>query len=167
MWTNASLSVIVCKYARTQLAVTTANAMQTSRWIPKTQRVAYVSCNSQWCLPSLVICYMIILYHVSIKSYLLAFFFHNALCRTHFQPRARFLIVEGDKKHMVLDSKILHYVLVTINMRTFSFGLFWFMSLFSYAIEVWGASFDTKYLRRIDKFNKRAFRYGGSFFNYE
>ena len=125
MWTNASLSVIVCKYARTQMAVTTANAMQTSRWIPKTQRIAYVSCNSQWCLPSLVISYMVILYHaiLSIKSYLLAFFFQNGLSRFYFQPRARFLVVEGDKKHMVLDSKILHYVLVTINSRTFPWSL--------------------------------------------
>ena len=86
-------------FARTQTAVTTTNAMQTSTWIPKTQRIAYVSCNLQWCLPSLVISNMIILYHVilNIKSYLLAFFFQNALSRFYFHPLARFLVVEREK----------------------------------------------------------------------
>ena len=33
-------------------------------------------------------------------------------------------------------------------------------SLFNFGIEVWGAVFNAKYLSRIDKFNKRAYRYG-------
>ena len=34
------------------------------------------------------------------------------------------------------------------------------VSLFFYAIEVWGGTFQSKYLSRIDKFFKRAVRYG-------
>ena len=34
------------------------------------------------------------------------------------------------------------------------------VSLFFYAIEVWGRAFQSKYLSRIDKFFKRAVRYG-------
>jgi hypothetical protein len=34
------------------------------------------------------------------------------------------------------------------------------MSLFSYGIEVWGSAFEKKYLERIDKFLRRAYRYG-------
>ena len=34
------------------------------------------------------------------------------------------------------------------------------MSLFNFGIEVWRAVFNAKYLSRIDKFKKRAYRYG-------
>ena len=34
------------------------------------------------------------------------------------------------------------------------------MSLFSYGIEIWGTAHQGKYLDRIDKFFKRAFRFG-------
>ena len=34
------------------------------------------------------------------------------------------------------------------------------MSLFLYGIEIWGAAYQGKYLDRIDKFFKRAFRFG-------
>ena len=34
------------------------------------------------------------------------------------------------------------------------------MSLFNFGIEVWGAAFNANYLSRIDKFNKRAYKYG-------
>ncbi|CAB3982307.1 Hypothetical predicted protein, partial [Paramuricea clavata] len=34
------------------------------------------------------------------------------------------------------------------------------MSLFSYGIEVWGSALEKKYLERIDKFLRRAYRYG-------
>ena len=33
-------------------------------------------------------------------------------------------------------------------------------SLFNFGIEVWGAAFNAKYLGRIDRFNKRAYKYG-------
>ena len=36
------------------------------------------------------------------------------------------------------------------------------MSLFLYGIEFWGAAYQGKYLHRIDKFFKRAFRFGYS-----
>ena len=38
--------------------------------------------------------------------------------------------------------------------------IFLIMSLFSYGIEIWGAAYQGKYLDRIDKFFKRAFRFG-------
>ena len=34
------------------------------------------------------------------------------------------------------------------------------MSLFLYGIEIWGAAYQGKYLDRIDRFFKRAFRFG-------
>ena len=34
------------------------------------------------------------------------------------------------------------------------------MSIFLYGIEVWGCAFESKYISRIDKFCKRAFRSG-------
>ena len=34
------------------------------------------------------------------------------------------------------------------------------MSLFAYGIEVWGSALEKKYLERIDKFLRRAYRYG-------
>ena len=34
------------------------------------------------------------------------------------------------------------------------------MSLFLYGIEIWGAAYQGKYLDRIDRFSKRAFRFG-------
>ena len=34
------------------------------------------------------------------------------------------------------------------------------MSLFSYAIEVWACACDSKYLSQIDRFCKRAVKYG-------
>ena len=34
------------------------------------------------------------------------------------------------------------------------------VSVFSYGVEVWGAAFHSKYLSQIDRFNKRAYKYG-------
>jgi hypothetical protein len=34
------------------------------------------------------------------------------------------------------------------------------MSLFAYGIEVWGSALEKKYLERIDKFLRRAYKYG-------